>query len=607
MWPYLASDFQKQIQRVIYVTCVVSIAVCLCFSQTNQAVPVTAQPQLTQGTQNAAKLKIKAAVVDNDLNVKPVPKLKLLLRSKVPDSPEISLSTNFDGTAEIDVPTGSYDLRTAQSLQFQGRHYSWVVSVTVPPQGLVLDLSVDNAKIEELTVSNPARRTDELTTLFQKFQPSVVTVWSEFGHGTGFLVDPKGLVLTNQHVIGPSEYIAVQFDSAHKLEAKLLSSDPEKDIAVLWVNLTTLKGWVVTPFPPTGAEPTVVEGERVFTIGSPLSQRKIMTTGIVSKVEKRAIISDININPGNSGGPLFNSLGYVVGLTTFGEGSKQGPGLSGIVRIEEAFPVLELARQKMATVNPPSTSLLPVEPDQSFPLDAIKSSLQGALKQKHFYEDVVKPHYFYEVGDYEVAVITPPVKYYIFEHDKLAAVKSKESRNRRPEAVQGTFRPLDDLRNWAEYAGEYKPVLEIRAQPKLRETAGSAWTRAMISPALQARVRFKTDFYKMVLKCDGKEIQPIHPAKVAHVVSVKNRLIDATDATYEGYYVYPPDAISSKCDAVTLELFSEKKPDKAKVMDFKSTLLDHVVEDFSPYTNDKVDTSRPRSTQKCTLRDTSGC
>ena len=160
--------------------------------------------------------------------------------------------------------------------------------------------------------------TDELTTQFKRLQNSVVTVWSEFGHGTGFIVDSAGLVLTNQHVVGPSEYIAVQFDEQRKLAAVLLAADPEKDIAVLRTNLSEVAEAVVAPIAQSNSsEPLVVEGERVFTIGSPLHQTKILTTGIVSKLEAHAILSDININHGNSGGPLFNSVGSVVGITTF--------------------------------------------------------------------------------------------------------------------------------------------------------------------------------------------------------------------------------------------------------------------------------------------------
>src|SRR6266403_6221795 len=122
----------------------------------------------------------------------------------------------------------------------------------------------------------------------------------------------------------------------------------------------------------TGKE-SVIEGERVFTIGSPLSQRKILTSGMASKVEARAIISDININHGNSGGPLFNSVGEVVGITTFRE--SVGPGVAGIVRIEEALPILEQARKKMSDGALPSARYLPVEPTDTYPLDTLKETI----------------------------------------------------------------------------------------------------------------------------------------------------------------------------------------------------------------------------------------
>ncbi len=188
-------------------------------------------------------------------------------------------------------------------------------------------------------------------------------LWSEFGHGTGFIIDKSGLVLTNQHVIGPSDYIAVQFDSTRKVPAVLLASNADKDIAVLWVNLAAFPEATVAPIAKgDDGEDPVVEGERVFTIGSPMSQRKIMTTGIASKIEEKAIISDVNINPGNSGGPLFNSIGEVVGITTFAQKSQVGPGISGIVRIEEAFSLLDRAKRETKGRTVRAVYYLPVEP-----------------------------------------------------------------------------------------------------------------------------------------------------------------------------------------------------------------------------------------------------
>ena len=155
--------------------------------------------------------------------------------------------------------------------------------------------------------------------------------------------------------------------------------------------------------------------------------------------------------------------------------------------------------------------------------------------------------------------------------------------------MQGTFRPLDGLKNWAEYLGEYQPVIMIRATPKMHETGGSIMRRSLIAGLSQggyggaATMRYKTDFYRMILTCGDREVAPIQPGKIAHVMDVHNYFVNATDATYEGFYTYPPESISPKCGQVTLQLHSEKKPESAttKVLDDK--MVERVWGDFAPY------------------------
>jgi len=193
-----------------------------------------------------------------------------------------------------------------------------------------------------------------------------------------------------------------------------------------------------------------------------------------------------------------------------------------------------------------------------------------------------------------VAIVTPVLKYHYAEGARVQAEKEKEKRTKKSaDAVVGTFRPLDDLRNWAEYAGQYRPVIFIQASPKLRETVGSALLRGLASAnggyGGPARMKFKTDFCRMKLLCGDKEIQPIQPGKVADVVNVHNPFVKVTDATYEGFYTYSYDAISSDCEKVTLQIFSEKEPDKpeSKILDPKTVA--QVVTDFEPFRKGQIE------------------
>jgi S1-C subfamily serine protease len=423
---------------------------------------------------------------------------------------------------------------------------------------------------------------DEMTTKFQKLRNGVVTVWSELGHGTGFIVSPDGLVLTNQHVIGSSEYIALQFDTQRKIPAVLLAADAEKDVAVLWCDLSSVPEAISLDIAKQDElNPPVLEGERVFTIGSPLHQQKVITSGIASKIEKTAIISDLNINHGNSGGPLFNSQGQVIGITTFGDTTSQGgPGISGILKINEATAVIDSARSKMTTSTRPKAEFLPVEPDDQFPIDAIKSTL---MQQKFDY----KPYFFGE-GDFEVRFYTPPLRYYMELESEVRAAKEKGKRNRRSEeAIQGSFRPLDDLKNWQQYLGEYRPVLFIRATPKLKETGGSIFLRSLAASGgaygVPAKMRFKTDFYRMKLLCGSKEVDPILPGKINLVVDMRNGPVRVTDAAYEGFYEYKADAIGPSCGQVSLVFYTEKNPNSAITKNVSEKTVGRVFDDFAPY------------------------
>jgi S1-C subfamily serine protease len=413
------------------------------------------------------------------------------------------------------------------------------------------------------------RSTDDLTDIFKRLQTSIVTVWSEFGYGTGFIIERSGLILTNEHVVGSSIYIAVQSDARHKTPATLVAASREKDIAVLWTNLEALPGTTVAPLPETkGTAKAALEGERVLAIASPLNQRKVMTTGIVRKMESQTIISDINLNQDNSGGPLINSAGEVIGITSFANVETDGPSTSSIIRIEEAGPFIADARALISQLPSPPALSLPVDPMDPFPIDAFRRI--GST------DKFDSKAYSVAISDFELLMITPVLKYRMQSEATREAEKTKGSR---------AVKPFENYRGWREYSAEYKPVLQIQISPETGDSLWGVFNRGLsksgvVAPAKQ---RFKTNFVGMRLLCGRKEVAPIHPGKIAHLATQSSGSDSPKDVMYEGLYSYPADAISPACGQVTVEVYSEKNRERPTVKVLDNKVIERIAEDFAPY------------------------
>lgn len=531
--------------------------------------------------QDSVAVRVRAVLIDGELNQKAVPRMAVALVATEPLPASVTLTTDFEGVAEAQVKPGKYRVMTPNGIDFVGTRYTWDFEVDVPKSGTTIVLSNDNAQAARNAA--PRKADEDLPTLFKRLQNAVVTVFSETAHGTGFLIG-DGLILTNEHVVGRSSYLAVQFDPDRKIAATLLAGDPQKDVAVLWADFTGIPEASPVSL-ATGSAFSLEEGDRVFTIGSPLNQRKVITSGLASKIEERAIISDININPGNSGGPLFSGRGTVVGITTFGDSTRRGPGISGIIRIDQAMPLIEAAKAARGSAKVPSAEFLRVEPRGSYPLDSLKASISA--------EKFDRRPYVFSAGDYDIAVMTPVLIYREQFDIQMRAAKEKSARNRRqPAAVQGTFQPLEELRDWGEYVGQYKPVVHVLVKPKLSETFWSAFGRGLVAGAAAyggtyatlppAKMRFKNDFYRMTLLCGGREVEPIHPGKIEQVVDVQDFAVNATDATYAGHYIYAADSIRPECGSVTLKIYSERKPAVPLVVSLSPRTVKQVAVDFAP-------------------------
>lgn len=137
--------------------------------------------------------------------------------------------------------------------------------------------------------------------------------------GSGFVVDPEGIIITNNHVIADADEITIEFTDGSELIAEVIGTDPKTDIAVLKV--TPPKPLQAVKF---GESSKSRVGDWVMAIGNPFGQGSSVTLGIVSAINRDIrsgpydsfIQTDAAINRGNSGGPLFNMSGEVIGINT---------------------------------------------------------------------------------------------------------------------------------------------------------------------------------------------------------------------------------------------------------------------------------------------------
>lgn len=159
---------------------------------------------------------------------------------------------------------------------------------------------------------------------------------SERGQGSGFFIDGEGHILTNYHVVEKAKTVNIALHNNSRVEAKIVGTDPQNDLALLQVN-TSDAGRIT--FLPLGNSDNIKPGQMAIAMGSPYGLEGSVTVGVISGVGRslpgttsRPIVNmiqtDAAINPGNSGGPLFNSKGEVIGINTAIEASARRIGFA---------------------------------------------------------------------------------------------------------------------------------------------------------------------------------------------------------------------------------------------------------------------------------------
>jgi putative serine protease PepD len=213
------------------------------------------------------------------------------------------------------------------------------------------------AGLEPIAIADPTVATDEQNNIdiYHAVSPGVVNitnrghqqglfgVFPSEGTGSGSIIDEKGYILTNYHVVQGAEQLEVQVEN-DKYTATLVGTDRDNDLAVIRIEPPRDHRLTIVRL---GASQGLQVGQKVLAIGNPFGLQRTLTTGIISGLERPlrdpasrrtingAIQTDAAINPGNSGGPLLNAKGELIGINT----AIYSPNGGGSVGIGFAVPV----------------------------------------------------------------------------------------------------------------------------------------------------------------------------------------------------------------------------------------------------------------------------
>jgi serine protease Do len=184
----------------------------------------------------------------------------------------------------------------------------------------------------------------------RQVSPAVVSVsQQEGGSGSGVIVRPDGVILTNAHVVGMSRMVRVGLADGRRVEGRVVGRDPTLDVAVVRIDAPN------APVAPIGDSDRLEVGQTAIAIGNPLGLERTVTTGVISAVNRSPrgvavdgpiqldglIQTDAAISPGNSGGPLLDSQGRVIGINTAVLRARGAQGLGFAVPINLAQNVAE--------------------------------------------------------------------------------------------------------------------------------------------------------------------------------------------------------------------------------------------------------------------------
>jgi S1-C subfamily serine protease len=278
--------------------------------------------------------------------------------STVPDRTGPGSAIHDAGEESEDHHGADISIEHPADVQFPTVEEKEALHSVVPLENLGNGISTNKSTTErgEIVIPIKTLKRDQIgeSLNINDYRKAVVTILTQSGHGSGFIITENGYVLTNQHVVGTARFVNAKLVAGREVKGEVIRTDTIGDVALIKLEKD------IYPYVLLGNSSLLAIGDEVYAIESPLEEKlsQTVTRGIVSsfRMERglRYIQSDATVHEGNSGGPLVSLQYGVVGIYASGHrfpDRNEGTGLNQFIPVEDAITMLNIDNEVIAIQN----------------------------------------------------------------------------------------------------------------------------------------------------------------------------------------------------------------------------------------------------------------
>ncbi|NQY78737.1 MAG: trypsin-like peptidase domain-containing protein [Candidatus Caenarcaniphilales bacterium] len=413
-------------------------------------------------------------------------------------------------------------------------------------------------------IFSPLLAFEKTSDVYRVAKNAIVKI-SSIHFGSGVLLNTEGMILTNNRLVSGADNLNVKFSSGQEVPAKTLSQDFEKDLAIIWVNLSGIKNY--STLTNSKNKPLVLVGEEVLALGSPInyeSKETTLTAGIVGKYQGDLIIHDASLNAGNIGGPLLNYDAEIVGINSITKKSK-GKAMGTAIAVKDLSSLIQKASIKKSQISKPAkASNLSLRPD--YPIEKVK-----------FYNLKKEPRKSdYKIGyehQYTINAETPLTNYREFLRLEERKHKRREKKARKRDIEISDDEYLSKNLAKHNFEGMRSALVNITAEPNIIRTRLADGSISTNVPSHYVKAIDITDKEgRLLCKPVTRARQDITYSLLEHEIS--NRVFSLKNK-------YLPECFSNKQKIYVKITFEDREDIEYERID--EDLKEIIINDFKPY------------------------